>query len=69
MEEIKKTITSVTVNYEDGSKCEMEFFAVVGFSENTWYKISLLPPHYEDRIKMNNHLVDVSNDIVESIGT
>jgi hypothetical protein len=69
MEEIQKNITSISINYDDGSKSEMEFFAMVGFSENTWYKISQLPPRYEDRIKMNNHLVDVSNDIVKSVGT
>ncbi|MCL2707099.1 MAG: hypothetical protein FWE97_02915 [Dehalococcoidia bacterium] len=67
-EKIEKPITSVTINYEDGSKSEMEFFAAVGHCENTWYKISKLPAHYEDRIKMNNHLVDVSNDIISTIG-
>jgi len=68
-EEIKNSITSITINYEDGSKSDLEFFAAVGFSNDTWYKISQLPPRYEDRIKMNNHLVDVSNDIIGTIGT
>jgi len=68
-EEIKKGITSVTINYDDNSKSELEFFALIGLSDNTWYKISQLPPSYTDRIKMNNHLVDVSNDIVSSVGT
>lgn len=67
-EEIKKTITSVTINYDDNSTSELEFFALIGLSDNTWYKISQLPPSNSDRIKMNNHLVDVSNDIISSVG-
>ncbi|MCL1886293.1 MAG: hypothetical protein FWF98_06050 [Dehalococcoidia bacterium] len=68
-EEITKSITSVSINYDDGTKDDVEYFAVIGQNEETWYKISKLPPRYEDRIKMNNHLVDVSNDIIKSVGT
>jgi len=65
---IEKTITSVTVNYEDGTRSELQYFAVVGLGENTWYDIMYSPPSREAKIKMNNYLVELSNSLIESIG-
>jgi hypothetical protein len=68
MEEITKPITNVTINYEDGTQSKLEYFAVIGLGDNTWYDILSSPPDRESRVKMNNQLVDLSNKLIESIG-
>jgi hypothetical protein len=65
---IEKKITSVTINYEDGTKTQLEYYALIGFEENTWYDILYSPPKRDAKIKMNNYLADVSNRLIESIG-
>lgn len=67
-QKIEKSITSVTINYEDGTQSELQYFAVVGLGKNTWYDILYSPPNREAKIKMNNYLVELSNSLIESIG-
>ena len=66
--EIEKPIKDVTINYEDGTQSKLEYFAVIGLGEDTWYNVIQSPPTREDKIKMNNYLVEVSNRLIESIG-
>jgi hypothetical protein len=67
-EEIKKPIADITINYMDGTQSKLQYYAVVGFSENTWYSVTLTPPDNKSKIKMNNFLVESSNKLVQSIG-
>jgi hypothetical protein len=61
-------LKSVTINYEDGTHSELQFFAVACLSEDTWFNILSSPPKREAKIKMNNYLVELSNNLIESIG-
>ena len=65
---IEKKITGVTINYEDGTKTQLEYYALIGFGGNTWYDILYSPPKRDAKIKMNNYLADISNRLIESIG-
>ena len=65
---IQKKISGVTINYEDGTKTQLEYYALVGLTENVWYDILYAPPKRDTKIKMNNYLVDKSNKLIESIG-
>jgi hypothetical protein len=68
MTEIKKPIANVTINYEDGTQTRVQYYALIGLGEDTWYNIIKTPPHRESKIMMNNYLVELSNGLVESIG-
>lgn len=68
MTEISKPIANVTINYEDGTQSKLQYYAVIGFVEDTWYNIISSPPRRESRIEMNNYLVELSNKLIESIG-
>lgn len=68
MKNIDKPIKSITINYEDGTQSEMQYFAATGLTQDTWLNILSLPPKREYKIKMNNYLVDLSNSLIESIG-
>jgi len=67
-ENIEKKIVSITINYEDGTKTQLQYYALAGLGENTWYDILYSPPKRDAKIKMNNYLVDLSNRLIESIG-
>ncbi len=68
MDGTKKPVASVTITYEDGTRHDLQYYALVGLSENTWHNIMLSPPRREAKIKMNNYLVELSNELIESIG-
>lgn len=68
MADIKKTIAGVTINYEDGTQDKLEYYALVGFGANTWFKLIESPPQRDSKIKMNNQIVELSNSLIESIG-
>ncbi len=68
IEDVKKPIANVTINYEDGTQSTMQYYALSGYGEDTWYKITKSPPHRESKIRMNNYLVEMSNELIESIG-
>ncbi|MGI2335526.1 MAG: hypothetical protein ACRKGH_02650 [Dehalogenimonas sp.] len=68
IEDIKKPIANVTINYEDGTQSILQYYAISGFGEDTWYKITNSPPLRESKIRMNNYLVEMSNELIESIG-
>ncbi len=63
----KKPIADITVNYQDGTSEKMNFYALVGMTENSWYKIMYSPSGVGERIKMNNMLAELSNELVASI--
>ena len=64
---MKKTITSVNVSYSDGSKEKLEYYAVVGKAGDTWHYAMYSPALTSSKVKMNNLLVEISNDLVASI--
>ena len=63
----KKTITGVTINYEDGSCDKLDSYAVVGFNDDTWFKVMLSPLKSADKISMNNLLVELSTSLIAYI--
>jgi len=67
-EETKKSVVGVTIDYEDGSQKKLEYYALIGLSENTWYSVMESPVTRDAKIKMNNYMVSLSNKLVESIG-
>ena len=64
---ITKPIESVTINYEDKSRDKMEYYALVGWSKDTWYKIIYSPPKTAAKIEMNNRLVELSDALLKTI--
>ena len=66
-QEIKKPISHVTINYEDGTRELMEQYALVGLSGDTWFSVMLAPPKSAAKIKMNNMLADLSGKLLASI--
>ena len=63
----KKEISGITINYNDGSCDKLESYAVVGSSDNTWFRIMLSPPKIDDKISMNNMMVELSKSLIASI--
>lgn len=68
IEEIKKPVANITINYEDGTQSKLDYYALSGFGEDVWFKITSYPPQRESKIRMNNYLVELSNELIESIG-
>ncbi len=66
-QQIKKQIASVSINYEDGSQTTLQYYALVGLSGDTWYKVMLSPPANSTKIKLNNSLAELSLNLIESI--
>ena len=66
-QKLKKAITDITINYKDGSCEKMDYYALIGVTEDTWYKVMLSPPRAGDRVKMNNMLAELSTNLIESI--
>lgn len=66
-EEIKKNIKDVSINYEDGTKDSLQFYALVGFGGDTWFSVMSSPLKTASQIKMNNMLVELSGGLVKSI--
>lgn len=66
-QKIKKSISGVTINYEDGSSDVLQHYALVGSTDETWFKIMLSPAGSDDKVNMNNMLVDLSRSLIDSI--
>ena len=64
----EKPIADITINYADGTRTTMEFYALVGYGENTWHNVLSTPSSREQKIKMNNFVVEMSNKLIESVG-
>ena len=62
-----KPISSVTINFEDGTHAELGNYALVGSNETTWFNILRSPAQTTAKIKMNNMLVEMSNDLLLTI--
>lgn len=68
MEKIEKPISRISIEYEDGSQDNLEYYAAVGISGDTWYRVMLSPRYLADKIKMNNLLVDLANLLFKEVG-
>jgi hypothetical protein len=66
-QKLKKAIADVTINFKDGTCERMDYYAMVGSTEDTWYKIMLSPPGISDRVKMNNLLAELSSGLVIAV--
>ena len=66
-QEITKPIASITINYEDGSHDKMQYYALVGLSGDTWYKVMLSPAKTAAKIKMNNMIAELCNTLIDTI--
>jgi hypothetical protein len=62
-----KPIENVTINYKDGTHDTLQFYSVVGLAGDTWVSLLLSPPQTTSKLKMNNMLVELSNDLIISI--
>ncbi len=62
-----KSVAKVTIEYADGSKAQMETYAAVGFSGNTWHSVLLSPAGEAAKIRMNNMLVEISDALIKAI--
>ena len=66
-DESKKPIADITINYQDGTSEKMNYYALVGVTEDSWYKIMFSPAGVSDRIKMNNMMAELSNELIASV--
>ena len=64
---MKKQVASVSVKYEDGSNEKMKYYALVGKSGETWHYAMYSPSSTASKVKMNNMLVELSNELRASI--
>ena len=64
---MKKPIANVSINYKDGSKEKMEYYAVVGKSGDIWHYAMFSPHNTASKVKMNNLMVELSNELNASI--
>ena len=65
-EQIKKSISNVTINYEDGTHDKLQYYSLVGFDGEAWYSVLYSPPKMDAQIKMNNMMVDLANKLLKS---
>jgi hypothetical protein len=63
----QKMIKNVTINYENGTRNNMQYYALVGFSEGTWHSVMLSPADMSAKIRMNNLIAALCNDLVDAI--
>ena len=66
-QEKTNSITGVSIDYKDGSQKEMQYYALVGFSEGVWHSIVLSPAETSAKIRMNNLVAAICNDLVDII--
>ena len=67
MVQIEKEIESVSINYKDGTKEVFDFYAAVGHSGDTWFKVVHFPHPVSDKIILNNHLVELVNTVFKEV--
>jgi hypothetical protein len=67
-QETTKEIAGISIDYKDGSRETMDYYALVGFSKEVWHSVMLSPAETPAKIQMNNlvaalcnHLIDVIN--------
>jgi hypothetical protein len=66
-EQINKPIANVTINYQDGTQDTLEYFALVGLGGDVWYSVMRSPLHDRSKIKLNNMMVELSNEMLVSL--
>jgi hypothetical protein len=65
VEQITKAIKNGSINYEDGTRDLLKYFALAGLSGETWYHVMYSPGLRESKVKLNNLLVELSEDVLE----
>jgi hypothetical protein len=66
-EQSMKPVVNITINYEDGTHEDLQYYSVVGLTGGTWYSVLFSPPKTGSKIKMNNMLVELSSRLLKSI--
>ena len=64
---IEKPISSVSINYKDGTNEYLDVYAVVGLSGDMWYSALMSPADEEEKVTMNNLMVGLSDAILEDL--
>jgi hypothetical protein len=67
VKEIKKPIKNVSINFADGTHENLEEYVLAGHDNDTWYSVMYSPALDEEKIHLNNMVVDLSNDLRETI--
>lgn len=62
-----KPISSVSINYKNGTREYLDVYAVVGLSGDTWYSALMSPAEDDDKVTLNNLLVDLSDTLLKDI--
>ncbi|ADJ25820.1 conserved hypothetical protein [Dehalogenimonas lykanthroporepellens BL-DC-9] len=65
--QIEKPISSVSINYKDGTREYFDVYAVVGLSGETWYSALMSPAEEDDKVTLNNLMVDLSDAILDGL--
>ncbi|MEN8615018.1 hypothetical protein ABFB09_07040 [Dehalogenimonas sp. THU2] len=63
----EKPISSVSINYKDGTKEYLDVYAVVGLSGDTWYSALMSPAEDDGKVTLNNLLVDLSDVLLKEL--
>ena len=66
-DKIKKPIENVGINYGDKTKDKMQYYAMIGWNDNTWYSVVHSPPTKNAKIRMRNKLIELSADLMKTI--
>jgi hypothetical protein len=67
VEVIKTPISNVAINYEDKTKDKMEYWAMVGWADSTWFTVLNTPGDKNAKIRMRNKLIELSEDLMKAI--
>ena len=68
MPDANKCIANITINFEDGTQSNLQYFAMIGLTDGNRYTVLNSPPLRSSKIKMNNYLAELSEKLIESIG-
>ena len=63
----ERTVVKVTIEYSDGTRVDLDTYAVVGFKGDVWHNVLLTPAGLYAKQKMNNMLSNMSNTLIQAI--
>jgi hypothetical protein len=66
-EEIKKAIKDISINYIDGTSDRLQSYALAGFGGDASYHMMLSPSRREDKIRLNNLLVELFSVLLKTL--
>ena len=67
VEAIKTPISNVSINYDDKTKDKMDYWAMVGLADSTWYTVLFTPTERNQKIRMRNKLIELADDLMKAI--